>query len=159
MKARPRCAERTLAGLLSDEYEKAGYSRVERIPVLGREGPDIDINEMKLVIDVKSRLECPKGYFSGTPKLYGDHVVFPFALISSMSWPVIAASPSVLVTRWLNHMDDWRREFEPSGISCLLLHRPKMPYGKAVMVIKFNSLEEYISRWKINLQKDRFQPI
>jgi hypothetical protein len=152
MKARPRCAERTLARLLSDEFEKAGFSRVERIPVLGREGPDIEINELGLVIDVKSRLEVPRGYFE-QPMDWGIHCAFPLSmLMDPQPDPVQKHSTSILVTRWLDHMDEWRRENYPDGISMLLLHRPQMPYGKAVIVIYSNLLVEYRNRWKKSTQ-------
>ena len=60
MKARPRAVENRIAEALNVHFEYLGLAPVERIPVLGRTGPDLTTNEMNLVVDVKSRLEVPK---------------------------------------------------------------------------------------------------
>ena len=59
MKATPRKAEREIALVFSQFFSDIGMSPVERIPILGRTGPDITINEANLVIDVKSRKSVP----------------------------------------------------------------------------------------------------
>ena len=70
MKARPRRAEREVARHLSSFFEALGLPAVERIPVLGRTGPDITWNEFKLIVDVKSRLSVPKGISIPKGKVY-----------------------------------------------------------------------------------------
>ena len=72
MKARPRSVERKVAAFLSRYFVQLGLSPVERIPVLGRSGPDITSNEWGLVIDVKSRLEVPKTPFTEHPTIAFD---------------------------------------------------------------------------------------
>ena len=78
MKARPRSVENRVANMLNDVFAAMDCS-VQRIPVLGRSGPDISLNELQLVVDVKSRLEVPKALFFplahpfqfGSPKITG----------------------------------------------------------------------------------------
>ena len=40
---------------------------VERLPVIGRTGPDITMNKLALAVDIKSRLEVPKAVFEVYP--------------------------------------------------------------------------------------------
>lgn len=69
MKARPRRAENRVAEVLSKIFSDVGKSPVKRIPVLGREGPDITWNEVKLIVDVKSRKANPKMMFADPGEL------------------------------------------------------------------------------------------
>ncbi len=56
MKARPRCVERSVAEALSSILN----TPVERIPVLGRTGPDLTYHPpLNLIVDVKSRINVP----------------------------------------------------------------------------------------------------
>jgi len=65
--------ETTVRTQLSSTYEVAkrltaffvsiNMDPVERLPVIGRTGPDITMNQLGLVVDVKSRLEVPKSVF------------------------------------------------------------------------------------------------
>lgn len=142
MKARPRSVEREVAKHLTDFFLTIGCSPVERIPILGRTGPDITINEFKLVIDVKSRLEVPKMYF-----IHDDFILdFPDGLLGvRLENMHLLAAPltkircsnfsSVLVRRWYDHMNEWTQEEVPDGINALVLHRPKMPIGKSLLII------------------------
>lgn len=146
MKARPRRAEREIALILSALFEKHGYTKVERIPVLGRAGPDIEINEFGLVVDVKSRLEVPR-LFAGESFDFGGLIGFP----ASESWgELVPHRPSILVEKWFAHLDEWRISNYPSGITALVLHRPGVPYGRAVMILAKPQTKEFINRWTLH---------
>src|SRR5512139_3927572 len=85
MKQRPRRVEREVASLLSDFFRSIGCSPVERIPVLGRTGPDMTINEVGLVVDVKSRLEVPLGAFFDHPICWqGIYYAVPLSKIADL---------------------------------------------------------------------------
>jgi hypothetical protein len=43
---------------------------------------------------------------------------------------------SVLVERWWDHMNEWRLEHLPDGITGIVLHRPKMNYDHATLFLK-----------------------
>ena len=142
MKARPRSVERKVAEHLTAFFIPQGYSEVERIPVLGRTGPDVSINEFGLVVDVKSRLEVPKCYM--TPAIHGDLYC---SHLDGINFDVPASSArSVLVERWFDHMHEWTLAKYKTGITALVLHRPGMPIGKSILVIK--DLKEFEKRWK-----------
>ena len=136
MKSRPRSCEREVAKHLTELLSQFGISKFERIPILGRTGPDITVNESKLVIDVKSRLEVPKGVFG---PLYETerYIAVPLDNLLDLASrePAWSNFSSVLVDRWFDHMDEWTRENCRDGITCLVLHRPKKPIGKAQVVI------------------------
>jgi hypothetical protein len=132
VKARPRSVERQVAKLVSAYFVGRGWSPVERIPVLGRTGPDISINESGLVIDVKSRLSTPKDIFSlpGDREIQFedgllavrlaniDHLFCPQAL------KTVQARSYKTIWDWWTHMDEWTRRELPGGVTALVLHRP-----------------------------------
>ena len=160
MKPRPRAVENRVAAYLTDLFVQAGMSPVERIPVLGRTGPDISLNELKLVVDVKSRLECPKTYFCGTVCFDFEHWIIPLAQIPAFldypdSQPLEGEFPhkylsytSALVRGYWSHMDEWTRQYEPDGITAIVMHRPKMPVGRAVLIISKEDKRRFTTRWK-----------
>jgi hypothetical protein len=140
VKDRPRSIEREAAKAISEFYARIGASPVSRIPVLGREGPDIEINETKLVIDVKSRLQVPKGALA--PKgsliqldddLLGVRISEVELAFHAPLYPETRPA-SDLVYRWWLHMDRWRKVECPSGISVLALHRPGMHIASITLV-------------------------
>lgn len=65
MKRRPRRVEQKVAEHLTAFFAHLGLPEVKRIPVLGRTGPDIEINEFGLIVDVKSRQSVPTQSFPG----------------------------------------------------------------------------------------------
>ena len=152
MKARPRAVENRVANALSALFVQIGALPVERIPVLGRTGPDITLNELKLVVDVKSRLECPKSYFCSRIAEDELHFIIPLRLIPQFlkqeTEPFRLSFTSTLVRRYWEHMDAWTRANEPDGISAIMMHRPKMPVGRAVLILSKNDTRRLISRWK-----------
>lgn len=142
MKSRPRRAENRIAEILSDFFCEHGLSPIERIPVLGRTGPDLTINESGLAIDVKSRQSCPKSLFKALERTgrarNRHHSAFRLdqleqALLSEVQYMPLRFSKTV--DDWLGHMDEWTAKEAPRGISALVLHRPQMPYGGAALVL------------------------
>ena len=148
MKPRPRRAEREIARILSGKFVQYGYDPVERIPILGREGPDISLNAFGLVVDVKSRLEVPKGYIVDEATMFGDLIGIPISEMDKLVTPARPGPFSKTVQRWFWHMDKWRVQHEPSTITALVLHRPKLPYGKSILVIHEGQKEDFVQKWK-----------
>jgi hypothetical protein len=160
MKERPRRAEREVSDHLTRFFVPLGHDPVERIPVLGRTGPDITINGFGLVVDVKSRLECPKSYMGIS--LPFVHIVSDQTVAVRMRNIHLLAdranlrgsfvNGSITVKRWLDHMDEWRKQEYPDGISAIVLHRPKLPFGDSVVVIYFEDLGRFHDRYYHSLQ-------
>ncbi len=143
MKARPRGVENKVAEALSLFFVQVGMTPVERIPILGREGPDITTNELGLVIDVKSRLEVPQTIFFPLvgPFSFDWYLCVRLACLDTLFDDREGAMldfTSKIVDKWYAHMEEWTAKENPTGISALVLHRPKMPIGDAVVVIHHN---------------------
>lgn len=152
MKRRPRRCENRAAEELNRWFAKIGHAPVSRIPTTGRTGPDIEINDMHLVIDVKSRLEVPKSYMveSGA---WGDLIGVSLRKLDSITnilqFPQI--TPCKTVSNYFSHMDEWTSVRRPGYITALILHRPGMPFGRAVFIIHKSQQEELIKRWTMHL--------
>ncbi|MGW8178415.1 MAG: hypothetical protein ACWGQW_06570 [bacterium] len=150
MKGRPRRVENEVAKHVSKFLAGYDLPEVERIPVLGRTGPDIGVWPVfKVAVDCKSRLAVPKGY-----KLYGDHLQ---QWERNGHWEVgcrlgdlerlfdaenfvehLQRDASVTVQGWLEHMDKWCRDPARSGsqyIAALVLHWPNTPIINSTFVI------------------------
>jgi hypothetical protein len=150
MKQRPRRAEREIARILSEKFVGIGMDPVERIPVLGRTGPDISLNQFRLVVDVKSRLEVPKGYLVPEITSFGALIGVPLCKMQDLAFqvPETERPVSVIVNRWFAHMDEWTKAKTRGGITALVLHRPKLPFGKAVLIISKSQMEEFARIWQ-----------
>lgn len=148
MKQRPRRAEREIAAYLSNIYDGYGYSPVVRIPVLGRTGPDISINETKIVVDVKSRIACPKNMMIKEPIIFGDLVAVPLHLVDKIETFGTSSFRSITVRRWLDHMEEWTLENEPDGISVIVLHQPGVAFKMASFVFYQKDLRRFNEIWK-----------
>lgn len=144
--------ERKVAAELSTIYSDVGKSKVERIPLLGREGPDLTINEVGLVINVKSRMVIPARLFPKSFQLLpiGDLVCFRIEdlALASKYEPSTPVECWKQLADWYWFMDKWTKEFKPDGISAIFLHRPRMPIGHTAIVIHINDLK----RFTCNLQ-------
>lgn len=158
MKQRPRSVENEVAAYLSGIFLSYGFSPVERIPAPGRRGPDLTLNELELAVDAKSRvavpetilfpLQCPFIFQGGA--LVGVRLVNLPTILHTLVAPVDFSS--IVVQRYIDHMDEWTREKRPSAISAVVLHRPKLPIGQSVFVIYSQDLERLKNRWnKITL--------
>jgi hypothetical protein len=146
MKSRPRRAENGIARELNHVFVPLGFSEIKRIPVLGREGPDLTINETGLVVDVKSRKQCPKTYFTADEEVLISEGNPNLAAAAVKNLPKLDGLKerrifdSVMVRRWVDHMDDWRRGECPQGISIIVLHRPRLPYGSSMVVFYLSDI-------------------
>lgn len=154
MKGRPRSIEREVACRLSALFKVQGFAAVERIPILGRTGPDITINELGLVIDVKSRLSVPQGVivpprksFNWTDQQYIGTRLGEIFNIDDINTIQIDDKCSVTVIRWYEHMDDWRRKNFPEGITTLVLHRPGTWVQNATFIIHASDKEKLYDRY------------
>ena len=151
MKQRPRSAENKIAALFTNVFTLYGYAKVERIPILGRTGPDLTINEAKLVIDAKSRLETPESLIIPCFVSHGEVLAVP---VCKMDWltkfdPQPVNYLTKTVEGWLDHMHEWTTENMPDGISGIVLHRPRLPFEKTVLVFYKKDLERFRSLWII----------
>ena len=151
MKARPRSVERRTAEELSELFVSIGLSKVERLPVIGRTGPDIAINESGLVIDVKSRKCVPAYLFPPAKTLFSVGSLAIFRLEELLDIPTSETTqvPSKQLSDWFQHMDQWTQEHQPNGISAIILHRPRMPIGNCGVAIHHENLR----RLSCNLTK------
>lgn len=137
--SRWKSVERETAYLITSLVSDIGMSAVSRIPILGREGPDITINELELVVNVKSRLKIPKWIYAPDDKFfhYGDLV--GFRLKHLMKLTTLSASEDCRcwkqLTDWYDHMEQWTKDEHPTGITAIFLHRPRMPIGNMTVVI------------------------
>ncbi len=130
--------EAQVAEELSRHFSDVGHSPVERIPILGRTGPDLTYNEVQLIVDVKSRNEVPKSSLAarGQELRMGDMLGFNLSdLLKLDRLSPLTAAPSVLAQRWLAHMHEWKVQNLPTGITCVVLHRPQMPIGDSTVII------------------------
>ena len=158
MKSRPRSVERKVAEYLTTMlFSDIGKAPVQRIPVLGRTGPDITMNSLSWVIDVKSRLQVPKGVFCKEGLLDdGVFLSIRLSVIVDLTNTTFecgrAPSFGKTVTDWWNHMDEWTREFCPDGLTMLILHKPRMPIGKSVVIIHKKDLRRFLT-WREDAQQ------
>ena len=155
MKRRPRRIEQKVAEQLSAFYFTRGWRPVERIPVIGRTGPDIDIKESGLVIDVKSRKEVPQSAFFPYHEIvsFGDGELIGVRLEDiGLLWTDAQPQHGRQVTKtvmdyWL-HLDEWRIKHRPEGVTCIILHRPGRPVKATTVVI--HSLQRSLLNGKTN---------
>ena len=144
MKATPRKAEREIALVFSQFFSDIGMSPVERIPILGRTGPDITINEANLVIDVKSRKSVPVKMTAASGFIYHVDGMSYFQLNELLNLSglesVYPSFSSITTVSWLNHMQEWTKEECPEGISMIVMRKPGTPYPKSTVIIYSSDL-------------------
>jgi hypothetical protein len=148
--------ERSIAEYLTLIFP--GITPFSRIPVLGRTGPDLTINELNLVIDIKSRIEVPKQY---TRFLIEDDRFYAVPLKCLYEFPLPfdrTRFSSVLVARWWDHMHAWTQQHHPHGITALVLHRPKMPYGSAMLITAKSDYRRLCETWTLLSSRTVHQP-
>ena len=146
MDKRWKAVERSVAAELNEVLSGIGkFSPIERIPLLGREGPDLTVNETGLVINVKSRQILKPRLFPQPKQLLiiGDLVCFRLEDMPHIKDLVSNAETEPLkkLVDWYWFMDKWTKEFKPDGISCIIIHRPRLPIGKSGIVIHINDLK------------------
>jgi hypothetical protein len=142
MKGRPRKIERRVAEELSKYFATIGGREVWRVPVLGPTGPDIDINEYGLVIDVKSRLEVPKGIYFDHAVCFDRFFALPMSDLPKMHdcEPEQIVFRSKIVSDYYDHMDEWTLKKRKDGITALVLHKPGMPVKKAMLIVGIQNM-------------------
>lgn len=148
MKARPRKVENRVAEELSEVFRDLGFSSVKRIPVLGRTGPDITLNELGISIDVKSRQSVPRSLiipangFLSTGEYVGFRLNELGGILKDLDTEKILLyrKPSRTVASWLAHMQDWANQETELKIGALVCHRPKVPTGQTCFVITYLNL-------------------
>jgi hypothetical protein len=169
MKRRPRKIEQKVAQHLTAFFNSLGLSEVHRVPVLGRTGPDIEINEFGLIVDVKSRLSVPTASFPGMAM--NDVLVWaPLDQLNGLyllNGDVSDTGKSKMADDWLAHMHQWTTEkyaawrdenpkYPEKGISAIVLHkaakrnRAKMPVGKAVFIMYKTDLDLFKQRYRLS---------
>jgi hypothetical protein len=159
MKARPRRIENRIAEELNKYFSFYRLSHIERIPVLGREGPDYTKNELGLNLDAKSRKANPKShklhkgelsfYAPGTTYIpdpyqdWHDEDFDGYVGMKMMSLNRVLGHdgpypynkiirPSAVVLKWLDKMD-------PLG--GLILHWPNTPVKNSVLIARWKTIE------------------
>lgn len=162
MKARPRRVENQVATEINKYLATYDLPEVERIPVLGRTGPDITLwPSFNVAVDVKSRKANPKGYMvsSGTIRYwwaYGDHgfgecygsansmlgvQLKDLDLLFDIENPILSINraASKRVDKWLSHMLEWCTEQERKKnyycLPALVLHWPGTPIKNSTFII------------------------
>jgi hypothetical protein len=155
MKPRPRSVERRAAELLSAVlYTPLGLAPAQRIPVLGKEGPDIQINELGLAVDVKSRLQVPSSFLLGPkddivdyPSFIAVRLVDVYKFLDTFPYHArrIALTQSITVERWMVHMAGWCEG--KSYIPILILHKPGMLVGKSSFVFRKVDLKKLYANY------------
>ena len=143
--------ERKVAAKLNDGLSGVGkFKPIERIPLLGREGPDLTVNETGLVINVKSRECIPPRLFPISGRILNIGYYSCFRLEDLCKLPDMAidggTEPWKRLTDWYERMDQWTQEFQPKGITCIVIHRPRMPIGHAGVVIHHTDI------WRLSCQ-------
>jgi hypothetical protein len=159
MKSAPRRAENAVAKFLTEKSELVGASPIERKPCTGRTGPDVSINELGLIVDVKSRGEVPNCIFYDELVTFGSYIAVPldkFELLIDGE-PREVPVKSKIVDGYFNHMDEWTTDHSPNGITCVILHKSgasgvmrgkaKMPYGKSMVIISTQSRRRLKEKW------------
>lgn len=140
---------------MTEHFSEMGLSSVERIPVTGREGPDVSVNESKIAIDVKSRQCVPVCFSPNGDKicqsLNGFFLVHldQFKKLYTDEEPQASlAFPSIQAEKWFDHMKTWADQY--GAIPALVLHRPGTKIDHAVFVISIKDrkrLKEVYNQW------------
>jgi len=144
MKDRPRSVEREVAKRLSLFYSQFCLGEVKRIPVIGRTGPDIQINEFGLVVDVKSRKRIAKWAFDASA-IRVDGLIG--GVLDEMDFsPPKTTKSNKDISNWYAHMKQWCDINFPIGIPALVLHLPGKPVSKSTVFIAENYKEMFNDR-------------
>ncbi len=154
MKAVPRMAERKVAEILSEFYMSLGCRPVKRIPVLGKTGPDIELNEFNFAVDVKSRISIPASLLAKSGELIVAPGMIGFRISDVGKLEALRRQDvrsSVTVKRWLDHQHEWTTKNTQDGISAIALRRPGMRMDATTIII----LETQEQLWNQRIQQFR----
>jgi hypothetical protein len=153
VKARPRSVENKVAEILSGHFQKVKMAPVARVPVTGRQGPDISINQAGIAVDVKSRLEVPKTLWRQMKKkkvaAFGPLVAVRLkdflALLEDLPISEAGQLPKT-VRLYHDHMAAW---CNGTTIPVVVLHRPEMWVHNALVMMKVSDLGIFRSRFTV----------
>jgi hypothetical protein len=148
--------EHRVAEVLSKWFRNYGLSPITRIPVNGREGPDLSTNEIMLFIDVKSRLQVPISAFPKSIGYLGTTMVsVRLSSLDKLTGEITEVlPPSLLVRGWLDHMSQYitdnipwvMKNKKPSGIPAIVLHKPGLAAKDATLIIYKRDLKRINER-------------
>ncbi len=154
MKARPRHVENRVADELNLFLDRHAIPRTERIPVLGRTGPDLTpIKWIDLAIDVKSRLSVPKSMLAPQGKSLQAGPMIAVRIGELDAWlgepSVICREPySTVVLGWLEHMSVWVNEEFGGGIPGIVLHIPGTRVSNATLVVYQSDMRRLYDKYR-----------
>jgi hypothetical protein len=149
MKPTPRRAENVVAAQFTEIFAKIGLPAVERVPVIGRRGPDISFNTAKIIVDVKSRKSAPAAWLVGPGEIISADGLVGFRISDVGNLETLrrrATKPSKTVRDWLTWMDEWRQEYCPDGISAMVIRRPGMGRHASTVIIYEKEFHQWIKR-------------
>jgi hypothetical protein len=162
MKPVPREAENRTAAMLNEYlFTPLGLPYVHRQPVIGRTGPDITLNEFKLVVDSKSRKRVPICIWGQPRKRITTYTRPVWMLIDDVllavpmnriTWineepRIVFHSETKEIADYYNHMDAWRKAECPDGITALALRKPGMGGKMTLFVIGLSQVELFRERY------------
>jgi hypothetical protein len=167
-----KTVERGIGSHLTQILSDIGNDTViQRIPLLGREGPDLTFpNPFRMVFDVKSRDSVPRSIFKivnqytpGTRVILecyeGDFITRTLFACQLGGLHVALLDPPLLrtvrheyrywlsIVPWVDHMRAWTNT-EHGSIGAVVLHRARIPYGKTVVVF---DIEDYTIAYRERL--------
>ena len=162
-----KVVEKKIAEQLNIYFNEIGMKEIARIPILGRNGPDLTVNESGLLIDVKHRLSNPKflQMEDGQVAKVGHSLlavkVKDIYSLAETDRIDVALRGSRLVHKYYDHMHSHSREkkYMPNGnaIPCIILHYPNHEYKDSILIIGKNDrslLNERISSARAKHRKD-----
>jgi len=140
-----KVVEKKIAEELNKYFSKIGMKNVERIPILGRNGPDLTVNESGLLIDVKHRLTNPK-YLQLEDKQVAQ-VGSSLLMVKVKDIKLLAETEKIdiilrgsrIVRGYYDHKYSHSRQkrYMPNGdvIPCNILQYPNCKYQDSVIII------------------------
>lgn len=144
--------ETKTAKFLNDTFSPYNISPTARKPVNGRHGPDLEPNELGLIIDIKHRNEIPIGfYLEHGIEVRGNLLIVRLEeildLLNEEIDPVTLPhrKPSMIVNRYWKNIDKSR---VPNGTPCLVLHHKNKSIGASTFVINRKDLKNLQNRWR-----------
>jgi hypothetical protein len=143
-----KTVEKKIAEEINKYFTSVGMNPIERIPILGRDGPDLTVNESGLLIDVKHRISNPKlfqfedGRVAQSGKFLLAVKIKDIKLLAEGKDIDIMLKSSRVVRKYYEHMRDHskKKKYLPDGnvIPCIILHYPGCKYEDSVLIIDKN---------------------
>lgn len=155
-----KSVERAVAAELNRVLSDAGkFSPIERIPLLGRDGPDVTINETGLVINVKSRKVIPDYLFPKANNILysGKIMIFRLnelptlfngepkeaCLIFNPKMGLSSTNHWGQLQEWYAEMDAWTQQLK-IHTTTTIMRNSRMPVDKWTSAFKQNCISAII---------------